>query len=414
MTIRIPTIKGAALTTALQVIMLMLSIPLAAQRSVNGQVISVETGQGLAGASVLVKGTSVGTVADINGNYQIQVPAGSEVLVFSYVGMLPQEVRLGDRSSVDVTLREDATTLSDVVISATRQPVRKIETTTAVEVLGPKQLARVKAEGIAEAINSAPGVFTNTSQGRRGFIITRGFPDGSPTGGLVYTGILLDGIPTLGTPGKLPEAGFGFDLNIDRVEVVRGSAATLFGRASAAGAVNVITRTGGEKLGGTVRLTNYNDILGVGGFNYRAAVNLNGPISENLRFNVGGWFLNDSGFRNTGYNDDGGQARANLDYLLPNNKGVIRLYGMYSNFNFQNLTDVPINMETLMLDARWKNTDTYQSENLAGIDFRIVEGSGPTARPVTGPDGQQIVRNLGEAMASPSTTSFAISKSTTA
>lgn len=373
------------------------SLAVSAQKTVTGRVTSADTNEGLAGVGILVKGTNSGTVSDVDGSYSVLASEG-QTLVFTYVGMRRTEVPVGAGNTIDVAMEPDATTLSDVVVTTTRQPVRKLETTTAVEVIGAKQLQRIKPEGIAEAITSAPGVFTNTSQGRRGFIITRGFPDGSPTGGLVYTGIMLDGIPTFGTPGKLPEAGFGFDQNVERVEVVRGSAATLFGRASAAGVVNLITRTGGEKLGGSAKVTFYDDIIGTGNINSRIDLNLNGPISENLRFNIGGWYLQDDGFRNTGYKDEGGQIRANLDYLLPNKRGSIRLYGMYSDFNFQNLTDVAVNPATMQLADGWKNTDTYQSENLAGINFRIREGSGPAARDVL-LNGQPIDRNLGDAMA---------------
>ena len=257
-----------------------------AQSTVRGRVTSSEDRSPLIGVAVMEKGTSSGVVSDENGNYSIGVSGANAVLVFSYVGLRTVEVAVGKQTTVDVAMESDYTTFSDVVVTASRQAVRKLETTTAVEIIGSKQLQRSKPEGILEAITSAPGVFTNTSQGRRGFVVTRGFPDGSPTGGLVYTGIMLDGIPTLGTPGKAPEAGFGFDLNVERVEVVRGSAATIFGRASAAGVVNVITRTGGEKLGGTVRLTSYNDIIGTGNFNYRTDFNLNGPLAKNLRFNA--------------------------------------------------------------------------------------------------------------------------------
>lgn len=371
---------------------------LLAQHKVRGKVTSQSDNQPMIGALVKEKGTSNAAVTDLDGAYEITVSNPNGTLIFSYVGMEPREAPINGQSTINVSLRSDVTVLSDIVVTTTRQPVRKLETTTAIEVIGAKQLQRAKPEGFAEAIQATPGVFSNTSQGRRGGVVTRGFPDGSPTGGLVYTAILLDGIPTFGTPGKLPDAGFGFDANIERVEVVRGAAATLFGRASGAGAVNVITRTGGNKLGGTVRLTNYNDILGQGQFNYRADVNLNGPITQNLRFNVGGWYLNDNGFRNTGYNDKGGQFRGNLDYLFPANKGSIRLYGMYSDFNFQNLTDVAINAATLKLADGWKNTDTYQSDTLAKINFRIREGSGAAARDVL-VNGQPVIRNLGEAMA---------------
>ena len=380
-------------------LMLFISAGVWAQSTVSGRVTSAEDRSALIGVSVIQKGTNSGVVSDESGNYSIQVSGPEAILIFSYVGLRNVEVTVGKQTVVNVVMESDYSTFSDVVVTASRQAVRKLETTTAVEIIGSKQLQRSKPEGILEAITSAPGVFTNTSQGRRGFVVTRGFPDGSPTGGLVYTGIMLDGIPTLGTPGKVPEAGFGFDLNVERVEVVRGSAATIFGRASAAGVVNVITRTGGEKLGGAVRLTSYNDILGTGNFNYRADFNLNGPLAKNLRFNVGGWTMQDDGFRNTGYKDEGYQVRGNIDWLIPDNRGSLRVYGMVSDFNFQNLSDVALNPNTLTLAPGWKNTDTYQSQNLTGINFTIVEGSGATRRFVLDANGRQITRNLGQAMA---------------
>ncbi|MFZ4428290.1 MAG: TonB-dependent receptor domain-containing protein, partial [Saprospiraceae bacterium] len=66
---------------------------------------------------------------------------------------------------------------------------------------------------------------------------------------------------------------------------------------------------------------------------------------------------------------------------------------------FQNLSDVALNPNTLELAPGWKNTDTYQSPNLTGINFTIVEGSGPARRFVLDQNGRQITRNLGQAMA---------------
>jgi len=371
---------------------------LAQTRSINGKV-SLNNNEPAIGATIKEKGGSAGTVADTDGAFTIEVKDGA-TLVVSYVGTLDQEVSTNGQSTLEIVMQPDATLLSDVVVTASRNAIKRLVAPATIEVLSAKQLQAAKPESFNEAVQNIPGVFSNTSQGRRGSVVIRGFPDGSPTGGLIYTGILLDGIPTLGTPGKLPENGFGFDSNIERVEVVKGSAATLYGRAAAAGVINMITKTGGEKLGGSVRLTNYNDILDKGGFNYRLDFNLNGPIAKNLRFNIGGWTLNDSGYRNTGYNDDGGQIRANIDYLLPNGKGKIRAYGMYTNFNFQNLTDVALDASTLTLAAGWKNTDTYNAPNSGDINFAIVgrNKAGQNNQPVRGDDGQQIVRNFGEAL----------------
>lgn len=374
---------------------------ISAQITVTGTIRSTEDNMSLTGVTIREKGTNNGSLSDANGAYSIRVQNRDAVLIFSYSGMETQEIALNGQSVINVNLATDQTLLGQVVVSSTRAPVRRLEAPTAVEAVDARRLEALKPESYNEALQNLPGVFVNPNQGRRNNIRLRGFPDGTPLGGMAYTAVLLDGIPALGTPAKLPENGFGFDGNIERVELVKGSAATLYGRGAAAGVVNLITRTGGQKLGGSVRLTNYNDILGKGGFNYRADFNLNGPITQNLRFNVGGWVLNDKGFRNTGYNDDGFQLRGNVDFLFPSGKGSVRVYGQYADFNFQNLTDVAVNAETLKLASGWKNTDTYNFADADAINYIIrVRNARTPATQVNLKDanGQDIIRNFGEAL----------------
>ncbi|HCR48533.1 MAG TPA: hypothetical protein DIW24_02815 [Bacteroidetes bacterium] len=379
----------------------LLSIQVYSQHRVQGRVTSKD-GQPVIGVAVKEKGINNGVTTDVTGNYQIRTRSGNGTLVFSFVGLKTIEVALSGRNTVDVTMEDDVTSLSDVVVTASLSEIRKLETPASVEAVDIRRLESLKPEAYNEALQNLPGVMVNQNQGRRNNIRLRGFPDGTPLGGMAYTAVLLDGIPALGTPAKLPENGFGFDTNIDRVELVKGSAATLFGRGAAAGVVNMITRTGGEKTSGSVRLTNYNDILDKGGFNYRLDYNVNGPITKQLRYNVGGWLLNDSGFRNTGYNDEGMQIRANIDYLLSENRGSVRFYGQYADFNFQNLTDVAVNAETLKLADGWKNTDTYNFPFANEINYRIrVRNSSNPATQVSLLDsnGKEITRNFGDALA---------------
>ena len=72
----------------------------AQQRVITGTVISEEDGLGLPGATVLVKGTTVGTTTDLDGNYSINVPAGSDVLIFSFVGLKSAEEAIGNRTII--------------------------------------------------------------------------------------------------------------------------------------------------------------------------------------------------------------------------------------------------------------------------------------------------------------------------
>jgi TonB-dependent SusC/RagA subfamily outer membrane receptor len=88
---------------------------LSAQFQVTGQVTSAEDGIPLPGVSVTVKGTTTGTITDLNGKYQINVPGNENVLVLSFVGLLTQEVEVNGRSSIDVTMESDLLEIDEVV-----------------------------------------------------------------------------------------------------------------------------------------------------------------------------------------------------------------------------------------------------------------------------------------------------------
>ena len=84
-------------------------------KTITGKVTG-EDGQGLPGVNILVKGTPNGTITDVDGNYSLTVPDESNVLVFTYVGYLTEEVAIGDRQVVNVSLFLDVTTLSEIVV----------------------------------------------------------------------------------------------------------------------------------------------------------------------------------------------------------------------------------------------------------------------------------------------------------
>ena len=351
---------------------------------VRGTVTDVDAAP-IPGATVRVAGTSTGTTAALDGTYAVAVPGPDAALVFSFVGFVSQEVAVAGRTEIDVTLAADVGQFDDVVVTATRQPVRRLEATQAVDIVGPKQFEVTRPEGIAESVTGTPGVFTSQNQGRfRGSIFIRGFPDGSGNG-LVYTGVLLDGLPTGATTARPPDFAFGYDLGVERVEVVRGGSATLFGRASAAGAINVITKTGGVEHAGTARATYYNpNFDGADALNVRVDANLNGPISPTLRYNVSGYYLTDSGYRDLGYDDEGGQLRANVDWLSPNTGSSVRLYGLATNVTIQNMIDIPYRLDTFEPAEGWDISDSYYREELDDLTIDV------TTR-----DGERETRDLG-------------------
>ncbi|HPF97388.1 MAG TPA: carboxypeptidase-like regulatory domain-containing protein, partial [Mangrovimonas sp.] len=78
-----------------------------AQKTISGKVTEQSSSLPLPGVNVVIKGTTTGTATDFDGNYQLNVNNG-DVLVFSYVGYLPQEITYSGQSSIDIVMQEDA------------------------------------------------------------------------------------------------------------------------------------------------------------------------------------------------------------------------------------------------------------------------------------------------------------------
>lgn len=110
----------------------------AQQRNVTGKVTDAADGSGLPGVSVLVKGTSNGTVSDSDGNYSIDAPAQA-VITFSFIGFRTQEIALGERAIIDVSMTADITQLSEVVVIGYGEREKK-DLTGSISTLNAKEL----------------------------------------------------------------------------------------------------------------------------------------------------------------------------------------------------------------------------------------------------------------------------------
>jgi TonB-linked SusC/RagA family outer membrane protein len=97
---------------------LLASFAAEAQRTVSGRIASSEDQSPLPGVNILVKGTTNGTISDADGRFQIPVSSDNDVLVFSFVGFVSQEMTVASRTTFDVTLQSDAKQLSEVVVTA--------------------------------------------------------------------------------------------------------------------------------------------------------------------------------------------------------------------------------------------------------------------------------------------------------
>lgn len=218
--------------------------------TVTGKVIDSE-GYEVIGGSVTIKGVAgVGTVTDVNGNYTLKVnDASKDVLVFSYVGMTPQEVKVNNRSVINVTLQADAVLLEDVVVIGYAAVPRR-DLTGSVTSVSSKELSKVPVSDVTQALTGRmAGVMVQQSEGTPGASISvrvRGGISITQSNEPLY---IIDGFPSEDGMSTLDPA------EIETIDVLKDASATAIYGARGANGVVVITTKNGSKSGGKATVT---------------------------------------------------------------------------------------------------------------------------------------------------------------
>src|SRR5688572_12697629 len=164
------------------------------QRTVTGTVTN-ESGGAIPNATVLIKGTRLGTVTDQNGSYSINVPANAKALVFSSIDMETQEVALTSSSTLSVSLATSTKSIDEVVVVA-YGTAKKGEFTGSSAQVNAKEFQNRPLSNVTNAlVGAAPGIQTTTASGQPGSspaIRLRGFTSYSATSSPL---IVVDGVP---------------------------------------------------------------------------------------------------------------------------------------------------------------------------------------------------------------------------
>ncbi|WKN31511.1 TonB-dependent receptor [Porifericola rhodea] len=206
---------------------------------VSGQVTD-EVGEMLPGTSVILKGTSNGTITDANGNYTISIPDANEaVLVFSFVGYLAQEVNVGQQTTIDVSLQPDVQSLEEVVVVGYGAQKKATLTGSVSEVKG-EAIAKSPQPNVSNSLAGRfSGVIANNRGGEPGY-------DGSSYSirGLATTGnndvlVVVDGVP--GQIGGLERLNPN---DIESISVLKDASAAIYGSRAANGVILVTTKKG--------------------------------------------------------------------------------------------------------------------------------------------------------------------------
>lgn len=229
----------------------------AAQKTITG-IVADKTGEPLIGASILVKGTTSGTVTDIDGSYSLAIPSNDAMLVVSYTGFTTMTIAVPPGSSTfDITLEENATQLNEVVVTGLGIRREKKALGYAVTTLDSEQLeARPEADVSRILRGKVPGVNITQTSGLAGSgtnIIIRGYTSISGSNQPLF---VVDGVPfNTGTnsdqdfiDGGSSSSSRFLDLDpntIAEVSVLKGLSATvLYGEAGRNGVILITTKNG--------------------------------------------------------------------------------------------------------------------------------------------------------------------------
>lgn len=251
--------------------LLHISVAWSQERKVSGKVTQSNDGSPIPGVNVTLKGTTVGQITDADGNYSLTVPAEGGTLIFSFIGLMSQEVSIGERTVVDVQMDEDVAQLGEVVITALGISREKRSVGYSVTNVNGSDLTKGTSSNFTSALSGkiagvqvtggtgAPGSSTN--------VVLRGYANIGRGTQPLY---VIDGVPVTNTNQNYNTNGadvnrtvdFGNGINdlnaadIESMSVLRGSAATaMYGSAGANGVIMITTKKGSKEMAGKPRVT---------------------------------------------------------------------------------------------------------------------------------------------------------------
>jgi TonB-linked SusC/RagA family outer membrane protein len=332
---------------------LALSQVLAQEHSVSGKVSSAEDGSPLPGVNVVIKGTSSGTVTDVQGIYSINV-SPEATLQFSFIGLTTQEVLVGEQTTIDVTLAEDATQLSEVLVIGYGTQERA-DVTGSISKISGNEIQNLPVTSYEQAIQGrTPGVQISSPSGELGAALRIRVRGSSSVTANNQPLVVIDGfIVTSEDQTNFVDNNAAnplADLNpndIESIEILKdANSAAIYGSRASNGVMLITTKRGG--VGKTKFNLNY-----ATGFSKPTNIRkfLNGRQYAEMftaaALNAG--YANDA--LDTAWNDAGG--------------GPLKGTGSFSNLVSRNIND------------NW-NEEGFQTGNISQYDFSASGGGDKT------------------------------------
>lgn len=236
----------------------------AQERTISGTVTAEENGSPIPGVNVILQGTTIGTVTDIDGSYKLNVPPEGGTLIFSFIGLATEEVKIGNQSVINMVMTADIKQLSEVVVTALGIEREERSLGYAVQEVEGDQLNNMKTDNFLNALSGRVAgvqIKNNTNFGGSNNVIVRGQSSLTQNNQPLF---VIDGVPinnaNTNNDGQL-EGRSGYDFgnaaadidpnDIASISVLKGAAATaLYGSRAANGVILITSKKGKAGRGG--------------------------------------------------------------------------------------------------------------------------------------------------------------------
>jgi TonB-linked SusC/RagA family outer membrane protein len=215
------------------------------QISVTGKVKDLD-GQPMAGVNIIVDGTTIGVITDVDGNYSISVPNANSILVFSFVGYQDTRVSLAGKTKIDISLVPLTLTIDEVVVVGYGTQKKK-DVASAITVVDAQQIAKQPVSNVATALQGlVPGIqVTATRNSGNPDIVIRGLGTTQGTNSPLY---VIDGIPQSGL--------YVNPSDIETLQVLKDAAsAAIYGSRGANGVILITTKSGKNMKNGQPKVS---------------------------------------------------------------------------------------------------------------------------------------------------------------
>ena len=212
---------------------------LQAQNVITGKVTDSEDGSDVLGASIVAKGTTTGTITDVNGEYRLAVPEGTEALLISFVGYVTEEIAINNQSTIDVVLTPDTKSLEEVVVVGYGNQERA-KVSSAISSVSGEEIAQLPVATPEQALQgrvSGVNISGSGAPGRAANIRIRGIGSTRNSDPL----IVIDGMPV--GQGRLQDV---HPNNIGSISVLKDAASSAIYGSRAGNGVIIVTTKDGE------------------------------------------------------------------------------------------------------------------------------------------------------------------------